>query len=155
MFRYVFTIACLVLLIALPTSLQSENWPQWRGAELNNVSNESGLPTQFDQGQNMAWRFPLPGPGGASPVVWNDLIFVTTVDDQDDIYLMCVGTDGNEKWKRQLKGKNRNSRDSAIRQAHRRVPMARTFGPTRRPDTSSVLTCRASRLVSRFAGTIR
>ena len=33
--------------------------------------------------KNVAWRLPLPGPAGATPVVWDDHIFLTSVDGQD------------------------------------------------------------------------
>jgi outer membrane protein assembly factor BamB len=61
------------------------------------------------------WNFELPGPAGASPVVWADNIFLTSVDgsgaDGDPLFLLCVSTDGKLKWKQQLDGENRNSRD--------------------------------------------
>ncbi len=63
----------------------NDNWPQWRGANLDSVSHESNLPVKFDKQNNMLWRLELPGPAGASPVVWEDQIFLTTVDADDNI----------------------------------------------------------------------
>ncbi len=88
----------------------NDNWPQWRGANLDSVSHESNLPVKFDKQNNMLWRLELPGPAGASPVVWEDQIFLTTVDADDNIWLFCVGADGQQQWKQQLQGKNRNTR---------------------------------------------
>ncbi len=90
-----------------------ENWPQWRGSAFDNRSEAVGLPVEFDRDRNMAWRFELPGSGGASPIVWQNQIFITTIDDQDRIWLYCLNLDGEELWKQQLEGVNQNSRDNA------------------------------------------
>ncbi|MFT5303235.1 MAG: outer membrane protein assembly factor BamB [Mariniblastus sp.] len=93
------------------TSAQ-ENWPQWRGGDLRSISSELNLPVKFDKDTNLAWRFPLPGTAGSSPVVWEDRVFVTSADD-DNMVLYCVGTDGKQQWKKLLDGKNTDSRDNA------------------------------------------
>jgi len=49
---------------------RAENWPQWRGAKHNGISGEANIPTKWSKTENIAWRLPLPGPGGATPVVW-------------------------------------------------------------------------------------
>ena len=54
--------------------LRAENWPQWRGAQNDGVSHETSLPTHWSKTENVAWRLPLPGPAGATPVVWQDPI---------------------------------------------------------------------------------
>jgi len=56
------------------------------------------VPTKWSKTQNVAWRLALPGPAGAAPVVWGERLFLTSVD-QSDLLLMCVGTDGHEKWR--------------------------------------------------------
>ncbi len=94
---------------AIANSVQQ--WPQWRGANLDNTSTESNLPVEFSKDKNMVWRFELPGPGGASPIVWNDTVFVTSVVDEKSIWLHCVGKDGVEIWRKQLQGTNQASRD--------------------------------------------
>lgn len=92
--------AVLTLAISLLTgTAAAENWPSWRGPHGNGVTSETGLPVQWNAKENVAWRFPLPGPGGATPVVWEDKIFVTSVADED-LVLICVSTSGKELWKR-------------------------------------------------------
>ncbi len=110
--------ACLLLTIVIfcfadSVTAQNSNWPQWRGPKLDNVSAESGLPTEFDKDTNLAYRLELPGPGGASPIVWDDHVYLTTIDDADGIHLICVDPSGSEKWRQPLKGKNKASRDKA------------------------------------------
>lgn len=93
--------ACLLSACLLAPFVRAGNWPQWRGPERDGVSPETGLPAAFGPGQNMAWKLPLPGRGGSTPVVWGDRIFLTS-EDGKDIVLLCAGTDGKERWKRKL-----------------------------------------------------
>jgi outer membrane protein assembly factor BamB len=41
----------------------------------------------------------LPGEAGATPVVWDDRIFLTSADG-DDLVLLCASTEGRELWRR-------------------------------------------------------
>jgi outer membrane protein assembly factor BamB len=91
------------------SSLQAENWPQWRGARLDGISGEKKLPTVWSKTENIAWRLALPGPAGATPVVWDDRIFLTTVDGSD-LLLLAVGTDGKELWRHKISTGNKDSR---------------------------------------------
>ncbi len=56
----------------------AQNWPQWRGPSGAGVSSESGLPTKWSAGENVAWKKPLAGLGTSSPIVWGDTVFVTS-----------------------------------------------------------------------------
>jgi outer membrane protein assembly factor BamB len=103
------TLAPLILLGMCSSAVWAENWPQWRGARLDGVSQEQDLPVQWSNTENVAWRFPLPGPGGATPVVWDDRIFVTAPQG-DDLLLICVGTDGREQWRQTVTRGNRSVR---------------------------------------------
>jgi outer membrane protein assembly factor BamB len=98
---------CLSLfgLLASATA-RGENWPQWRGPKNDGISHEKGLPTTWSKTENVIWRLELPGPAGATPVVWDDHIFLTTADG-DQMLLMAVGTDGKPLWKRQLASTNK------------------------------------------------
>ena len=89
---------------------QAENWPQWRGAKLDGISSEKGLPTKWSKTENVAWRLALPGAAGATPVVWEDRIYLTSVAG-DDLVVMCVGTDGKQIWKQTLATGNKNVRN--------------------------------------------
>jgi outer membrane protein assembly factor BamB len=87
--------------IATPLLVQAENWPQWRGPQSNGISNETGIPAEFGREQNVRWRFPLPGPAGATPVIWDNRIFVTTTEGAK-VDLICVSTDGKELWRENI-----------------------------------------------------
>ena len=95
--------------IAWPCVVLGENWPQWRGPRRDAVSQEKGLPLRWSRAHNIAWRLPLPGPAGATPVVWNDRIFLTSVEGPD-LVLLCVNTEGRRLWKKVVGTGNQNVR---------------------------------------------
>jgi len=89
--------------------VRAENWPQWRGAKLDGISHEANLPTKFNKNENLLWRLPLPGPAGATPVVWGDRIFLTAAEGED-LVLLCISTDGKLLWSRKQGTGNRDVR---------------------------------------------
>src|SRR5437763_10039265 len=89
--------ALVVLLACL--SARADNWPQWRGPNLDGVSKDANLPVKWSATENVLWKLKLPGMGGATPVVWDDHVFVTS-EDGGAIVLLCVGTDGKVRWKK-------------------------------------------------------
>ena len=89
---------CLLLLAGHGAA---DNWTQWRGPNDDGVCAEKDLPTEWDATKNVAWKFALPGVGGSTPVVFEKHIFLTAQDDKK-LVLLCVGTDGKEKWRRDL-----------------------------------------------------
>lgn len=76
----------------------AENWPNWRGPAGDGVSNEKDIPVRWSAEENVAWKLPLPGAGGSTPVVWGDRIFLTSADGSD-LVLICVDTSGKQLWK--------------------------------------------------------
>ncbi|MBI3468832.1 MAG: PQQ-binding-like beta-propeller repeat protein [Planctomycetes bacterium] len=66
--------------LGLAGDASAENWPSWRGPRGDGTSDETNLPTEWNEseGKNLLWKVPLPGLGHASPVVWEDRIFVVT-----------------------------------------------------------------------------
>jgi outer membrane protein assembly factor BamB len=98
-----------LLSAALVTQALADNWPQWRGPNLDGVSREKDLPVQWSKTENVLWRLPLPGPAGATPVVWGDRLYLTSVDG-DQLVLLCVSTDGKELWRRVVGTGNRDVR---------------------------------------------
>lgn len=81
-----FLAASLVLLGSLPSSVfgQGDAWPQWRGPERNGVSTASGLPLSWSQTENVIWKVAIEGKGHSSPVIFDNLLFLTT-DVEGDI----------------------------------------------------------------------
>ena len=58
-------------------------WAGWRGPGGQGIATATGLPTEWSETKNVAWKTPIPGRGHSSPVVWGDRIFLTTAIDGD------------------------------------------------------------------------
>ena len=56
------------------------SWPSFRGAAASGVAEQQHLPDRWDPatGQGVLWRATIPGLAHSSPVVWGDLVFVTS-----------------------------------------------------------------------------
>ena len=93
-----FTVAAFTLTLAA----HAENWPQWRGPELNGSSPEKNLPETWTK-ETVKWTAPLPGPSGATPAVWGEHVFVPSPDAQKNLLLFCLDRkDGKVRWQKQL-----------------------------------------------------
>src|SRR5690349_5148045 len=68
----------LILAGSLVAHVHAQNWPQWRGPAASGVSSESRLPEHWSDTENVAWKSKLRGLGISSPIVWGDLVFVTS-----------------------------------------------------------------------------
>ncbi|GIX00514.1 MAG: hypothetical protein KatS3mg111_3846 [Pirellulaceae bacterium] len=91
---------------------RGENWPQWRGPRFDGISREKGIPVHWskESGKNIAWRCPMPGQGGATPVVWDDRLYVTSAEG-DDLVAICVDAQtGKQRWKRWVTSGNQDAR---------------------------------------------
>ena len=88
--------------LAIPA--QAENWPQWRGPLFNGSTTETNLPSEFSASNHVVWTAPLPGPSGATPVVWGDRVFVGAVDKaaKEVLALGFEARTGRELWRRSL-----------------------------------------------------
>lgn len=66
----------------LPGADPAENWPQWRGPDLNGTSTTArNLPAQWSETENVVWRTKLPSWAAATPIIWEDVIFVTSAEE--------------------------------------------------------------------------
>ena len=64
-------------LVFLMSSLQAEDWPQFRGPGGEGHSAEKNLPLQWSETSNIAWKTAIPGRGWSSPSVSNGAIWLT------------------------------------------------------------------------------
>src|SRR5713101_443159 len=53
-----------------------QNWPQWRGPLQNGVAPRANPPTEWSETKNVKWKIKLPGEGTATPIIWDDKVFV-------------------------------------------------------------------------------
>lgn len=97
--------ACALLFAPLA---RAENWPQWRGPFFNGSTGETNLPVQWSKTENVDWVRALPGYSGATPVVWNDSVFVSSPDGQNNLLLLCLDErTGQVRWQKQVATGNR------------------------------------------------
>ena len=101
--------ACIVwlgLITACPLIATAENWSGWRGPRGDGTSSETELPTRWDgiTGQGIAWKVAVPGEGHASPVVWEDSLFlVTCLPDTLERVLLCYDRrSGALRWQQSV-----------------------------------------------------
>jgi outer membrane protein assembly factor BamB len=93
--------ASVAMLLLAAAGLRADNWPNWRGPDNNGVARASGLPLTWSESTNIAWKLPLPGKVGSTPVLWGDRIFLTSAKGNDFV-LLCIRTDGKSLWERPL-----------------------------------------------------
>lgn len=95
-------LACLAAVFV--SSADAENWPGWRGPRGDGSSLDTSVPTEWDgaTGKNILWKVPIPGEGHASPVIWQDRVFVVScLPDEQARVLMCLDrTNGKVLWQK-------------------------------------------------------
>ncbi len=65
---------------AATTPKPGVDWPQFRGIGASGVSEGAPVPTTWNvaNDSNIVWKAPIPGLGHSSPVIWGDLLCVTS-----------------------------------------------------------------------------
>jgi outer membrane protein assembly factor BamB len=70
----------LLFTLFTPHAPADGNWPQFRGPEAGGVSKLAAPVTwNLESGENIRWQTPVPGLAHASPIIWQDRIYVATV----------------------------------------------------------------------------
>jgi len=68
-----------VMMLALDSSPDAQKyWPQWRGPAANGVALHSNPPLQWSEEKNIKWKIEVPGKGLSSPIIWGDMVFITS-----------------------------------------------------------------------------
>ncbi len=105
---------------------RAENWPHWRGPAWNGSSPETNLPDRWSKTENVAWIAPLPGRSGATPVIWDDSVFLPSPDADGNLLLFCIDSkDGKIRWQKTVArgnavgGKNNMASPSAATDGRR------------------------------------
>lgn len=69
----------LLFLMCLGAEPAAKTWPGFLGQGATLPDAES-LPLTWTDSANVAWKVPLPGKGQSSPVIWGDLVVVTSIE---------------------------------------------------------------------------
>jgi outer membrane protein assembly factor BamB len=95
-----------LLFLSTTLSIQAniENWPGWRGPRGDGSSLGPGVPVSWSLKDNLVWKTPLPGKGHASPIVWEDRVYVVTaINDTQQRALLCIDRKtGKEIWQKNI-----------------------------------------------------
>ena len=62
--------------VAAPAS--GDNWPEWRGPLQNGVAPSANPPTTWSETNNVKWKAKIPGTGQATPIIWDNRLFIQT-----------------------------------------------------------------------------
>jgi outer membrane protein assembly factor BamB len=73
------------------------DWPQFRGIGANGTADGFTLPERWNvaTGENVQWTAPVPGLSHSSPVVWGDIVCVTTAVAQGKEEALEIGLYGD------------------------------------------------------------
>jgi len=87
----------LICMFVAGSVAQAGDWPLWRGPYFNGSTNEKNLPSDWSQTEGLAWRVDLAGSSAATPIIWEDRVFLSGVDSARDVLpAMCFNrTNGN------------------------------------------------------------
>ena len=109
------------------------NWPQWRGPNFDGSANETNLPSEWSTTQNVAWVAPMPGSSAATPAIWEDSVFVSSPNAQQDLLLLCLDRgNGHVRWQQKVasgdfdKGRNNVASPSPVTDGQRAFIMFAT-----------------------------
>ncbi|MFV1966231.1 MAG: PQQ-binding-like beta-propeller repeat protein, partial [Pirellulaceae bacterium] len=94
------------LLITVASTARADNWPQWRGPRFDGSSTEINLPSDWSKTKNVLWSADLPGAAAATPIVWEDRVFISGVDPAKNV-LQAICFDrasGKRLWQHDLAG---------------------------------------------------
>ncbi|HIE99413.1 MAG TPA: serine/threonine protein kinase [Planctomycetes bacterium] len=93
------------LSVGMAVPAVASDWAGFRGPGSRGISDDTDIPTQWDDTRNLKWRLELPGKGYSSPIVVKDRVFVTCYSDAEgDLsslkrHLLCVDRNtGQIKW---------------------------------------------------------
>ena len=105
MTRLVMKLVLSLLLLSTPAfAAEPNNWPQWRGPNFDGSSAATGLPDKIGPNDNVVWSATMPGPSAATPIVWNDRVFVSSPDNASN-KLLAIAIDrktGREIWRKEV-----------------------------------------------------
>lgn len=71
----------VVFSAAPPAAEAQQNWPHWRGPHADGTAPAANPPLTWSDTENVRWKVEVPGKGSATPVIWQNRIFVLTAID--------------------------------------------------------------------------
>ncbi len=90
----------IVVLSGEPATDVDRYWPQWRGPQATGVAPNANPPVEWSQDKNIRWKLDVPGSGHATPIVWENQIFVLTAIETDKTAETTPSDDHLPAWRR-------------------------------------------------------
>ncbi len=103
------------------------DWPAFRGPNGSGVSESQGLPTEFSQFKNLAWKATVPA-GVSSPILQANRLFVAAADGNKRLVICLDSRTGKREWERSIE----------ITSPHHRHPLNDSASPTPLADESNI-----------------
>jgi outer membrane protein assembly factor BamB len=100
-------LAVLLLLVVAPA--RSENWPHWRGPDRNGTASGTA-PLRWSADENVVWKTPLPELSGATPIIWEDRVYLNVADGTELQLWALDRATGEVVWQRHLDDRNETKR---------------------------------------------
>jgi outer membrane protein assembly factor BamB len=89
----------VVLSANLAAQRQAQGWPEWRGPNGTGVAPAAKPPVEWSEEKNVRWKVEIPGRGSASPIIWQDRVYVlTAVPAQGDPAARPATVKGNNRY---------------------------------------------------------
>lgn len=98
------SLAAVILHWLAPSCLLAENWPSWRGPRGDGSSLETEIPVRWSGTENIAWKIAVPHVGHASPIVWDNRVFLVGTDlaGHDRTLMAYSRADGKLLWEKSV-----------------------------------------------------
>ena len=83
----------ILIALALTCVARAEQWPEFCGPGAQGHSSERGLPLEWSETRNVAWKVPVPGLGWSTPVIANGKVWLTSAVDARGLSLRALAFD--------------------------------------------------------------
>jgi outer membrane protein assembly factor BamB len=88
---YIFYLSLILNFGLYNSNAQNQNWTHFRGNNLDAISNETNVPTSWNDSTNVLWKTPIHGKAWSSPVIYDNQVWMTTADeDGKAMYGICL-----------------------------------------------------------------
>ncbi len=90
-------VALVLALGASCATSQDHAWPDYRGPRRDGHSDAVGLPVEWSESRNIAWKTEIHGRAWSSPVVADDEVWLTSATaDGKELFVLCVDVASGE-----------------------------------------------------------
>lgn len=89
-------ITLLVTTVGAATPKPEDTWPGFRGHNMSGIAPSPKMPDTWSTTENVRWKVEVPGRGWSSPIVWGDVVFITSAISSRPFKQPTPGLYGND-----------------------------------------------------------